>query len=127
MTPADTYLNKMTRSAVTVAKEPDARYNSRVLDIRLELGADFDVGHGFWETPEVLRREVVPVVWRPFAGCFCNPNISDSYYVMSSRHVRVELSTDKCSLRQSSELFSRTSLSYSNIKVLNMSAKEVRL
>ena len=103
MTPADTDLNKMTRSAVTVTKEPEVRCNSRVLDIRLELRADFDMGHGSWETPEVLWREVVPVVWGSFANRCCNPSISNPHYVMNSRHVHVEIITDKCALRQSGD------------------------
>ena len=36
MTAADTDLNKMTRSAVTVAEKPDVRRNTRVLNVRLE-------------------------------------------------------------------------------------------
>lgn len=62
MTSADTHFNKMTRSAMTVAKEPDVRCDLRVLNIRLEIRADLDLGHASWETPEVLMREVVPVV-----------------------------------------------------------------
>lgn len=98
MTPADTDLYEMTRSTVTVAKEPDVRCDSRVLNVGLELGADFDVRHGFWETPEVLGREVVPVVWGSFADCCCNPCISYPHYVVSSRHIRVDITTDECAL-----------------------------
>lgn len=103
MSPADTHLDKMTRSAMTIAEEPDVRRNSRVFDICLELRADFDVGHGSWETPEVLRREVVPVVWGLRANLPCNPDISNPHYVVSSRHVRVEMMMDKCALRHSGE------------------------
>lgn len=87
MAPADADLNEVTRSAVTVAEEPDVRCHSRVLDARLELGADFDVGHGYWKAPEVLRREVVPVVRGPFANRFGNASVADPHYVMNSRHV----------------------------------------
>lgn len=103
MVPADAHLDKMTGSAVTVAKEPDVNCDSGVSDVHLELRADFDMGHGFWETPEVLRREVVPVVWGPFAYRFCDSSISNPDYVMSSRHG---------ALRHSGDGFSNTSLSY---------------
>lgn len=89
MTPADTYLNKMTGSTVTVAEEPDVCCNLRVRNISLELRADVDMGHGSWETPEVLWREVVPVVWGASAYVRCNPFVSNPHYVMSSCHVRL--------------------------------------
>lgn len=101
MTPADTHLNEMTGSAVTVAQEPDVRCDLRVRNIRLELRADIDVGHASGETPEVLRREVVPVVWRPGANRCCNPFISNPHYVMSSRHVRGGDDIDRCVQRHS--------------------------
>ena len=90
MTPADTHLNKMTWSAMTVAEEPDVRRDLRVLNICLERRADLDMGHASWETPEVLRREVVPVVRSHRAIGRCKPLISDPHYIMSSRHARVD-------------------------------------
>lgn len=116
MTCAYTDLNEMTRSAVTVAEEPYIRCYSRILDAGLELGADFDVGHGYWEAPEVLGREVVPVVWGPFASRFGNASIANPHYVMNSRHLSREIITDKCALRKSDDYFSRISLSQNNIK-----------
>ena len=86
MTPADTRLNKMTRSTVAVAEKPDVRCYLRVLDIRHECRADVDLFHASRETPEVLGREVVPVVWGLIREPCCNPFISDPHYVVSSRH-----------------------------------------
>lgn len=91
MTPADADLNEMTRSAVPVAKEPDVRCDARVLDVRLESCADFDVFHGSGEAPEVLRGEVVPVIWGSFANSCRNSNISNPHYVMRSCHVGMEI------------------------------------
>lgn len=76
---------------MTVAKKPDVCGNLRVLNIRLERRTDFDMGHGSWETPDVLRRKVVPVIWGTWANSCCNPFVSNSHYVMSSRYLRVEM------------------------------------
>ena len=76
---------------MTVAKEPNVRCNLGALNISLERRADFDMGHGSWETPDVLRRKVVPVVWGTWGNLCCNPFISNPHYVMSSRRGRVEM------------------------------------
>ena len=49
--------------------------------------ADFNRRHGFRETPDMLGREVVPVVWGTLADPRCKPGITDANYIMSSRHV----------------------------------------
>ena len=83
------------------------------------------MGHGLWETPEVLRGEVVPVIWGTFVDRCCNPNISNPHYVMSSRHDREEINTDECALRQSSDRLSTTPASNADIEVMDMFAIEV--
>ena len=90
----DTHLNEMTRSAMTVAKKPDVGSSLGVLNVCLELGADFDMSHVPGESPEMLRRKVVPVVWGTGSNLRCESCISNSHYVMSSCHIRMNIQVD---------------------------------
>lgn len=46
----------------------------------------------------MLRREVVPVIEGARACFFCDPFISNPYYIVSSRHVRGEMIVERCDL-----------------------------
>ncbi|KAL8698080.1 MAG: hypothetical protein Q9201_006774, partial [Fulgogasparrea decipioides] len=85
MTSADTDLDKMTGSAMPVAKKPDVHYNSRVLNVFFEFRADFYVSHAFWETPDVLRREVVPM-----AGAFAAFTVDFLVYPLDTIKTRLQ-------------------------------------
>lgn len=88
VTPTDTDLHELTRSAVIVANEPDVHCDSPVLNFRLEVCADIDLFQGTWETLEILKGEIVLVACGAFAIRCRNPDIiSNPHYVVSSRHV----------------------------------------
>ena len=107
---ADAHLNKVTRSTVAIAEEPDVRCHMGAFDVCFECRADLNMGHVPRKTPDVLRREVVPVV-RGLGGDFCcKPVVPHSYNVMSSRHVRMDMIIDDCTGRCSGDEVSTTSL-----------------
>ena len=84
---ADTDLNKMSGSAMTIAQKPNVRCHLRILHIRHEAGTDFDMVHTFGETPDALRRKIMPMVWCLLADPAGKPDISNPHDVMCSRHV----------------------------------------